>query len=190
MAGVGAIRDVGTTLVGILQAAVDSSVIDPSNIKLALPRDFEALDNSPELALSLFPYRVAISSDLRNARQRTLPDGRIAPPPLPLEVGLLVTPWARDAADTLLLSGMVARAFQDRAELTVNDLQGGPWRADDTVQLVLDSLPIADHYRIWDTTRVPYRLSLTYQARVIGIDPTEPRQVGRVLDAQFDLTRA
>jgi hypothetical protein len=42
-----------------------------------------------------------------------------------------------------------------------------------------------DHYRVWDTTDVPYRLSLTYLARVIGIAPTEITRTAPVVEAVF-----
>jgi len=189
MGGTAALRDVGETLVQIIRGVVDPAVIDPANVRLAMPRDFESLDASTDLAVSLFLYRVAVIPELRNAAMRPRPVEQLARPPLPVSLGFLITPWARDASNALLLAGTIARALYDRSELTSSELVGGPWAPTDSVQLVIDDLPVSDHYRIWETTKVPYRLSLTYLARVIGIDPAEASAFGRVLDADIGLTR-
>ena len=44
---------------------------------------------------------------------------------------------------------------------------------------------IEDHLRIWDTTDLPYRLSLTYCARVIGIEPAVAEGASIVTSAQL-----
>ena len=51
---------------------------------------------------------------------------------------------------------------------------------------MLESLPLEDHYRIWDASDVPYRLSLTYVARVVGLSPTEALPAPPVVDAQLE----
>lgn len=188
MAGVEAIRDVGDSLVAILRQAVDPALIVPGRVHLAMPRDYEALDTANELAISLFLYHTAIVPELRNAPRRIQPDGR-STLVLPLELGFLITPWARDAGNALLLAGMIARAFHEHAQLSAAQLVGGPWRSDDSVQLMLESLPVEDHYRIWETTRVPYRLSLAYKARVIGIDAAPLRDGPPVVEGDFTVER-
>jgi hypothetical protein len=186
MAGVAAIRDVGDTLATILRTVIDPALVAPGQIRVAMPRDYEALDNANDLAISVFLYHVAISPELRNAPPRVLPDGQTAVRVLPVELGFLITPWARDALNALLLAGMITRAFHDRAELSAAQLAGTSWSSADTVQLVLESLPIEDHYRIWETTRVPYRLSLAYKARVVGIEGEPQIVASRVVEGRFD----
>ena len=73
----------------------------------------------------------------------------------------------------------------DRRELGAADLVGTSWEPDDTVQLILESLPLEDHYRIWDANNVAYRLSLTYLARVVGLSATDILVVPPVVDADF-----
>ncbi len=63
--------------------------------------------------------------------------------------------------------------FYDRAHLGSGDLLGaGVWEVDDTVELVMESLPVEEHFNIWEPADIPYRLSLSYLARMIGIDST------------------
>jgi hypothetical protein len=85
----------------------------------------------------------------------------------------LITPWAKDPRDEHLMLGTIMQGLYDRAELGVADLTGTSWAVDDTVQLVLETLTLQDHFCIWDTVDMPYRLSLTYMARIIGIAPAE-----------------
>ena len=63
------------------------------------------------------------------------------------------------------------QGLYDRAELGPAELTGTSWAADDTVQLVLETLTLEEHFCIWDTVDMPYRLSLTYMARIIGLRP-------------------
>ena len=53
------------------------------------------------------------------------------------------------------------------------------------MQLVLETLPNTEHYQIWDTTKLPYRLSLTYMARVVGIEPSEAFDAPPIVEATF-----
>jgi hypothetical protein len=65
------------------------------------------------------------------------------------------------------------QGLYDRAELGSADLTGTSWAPDDSVQLVVETLTLEEHFCIWDTVDMPYRLSLTYMARIIGIAPNE-----------------
>jgi hypothetical protein len=51
---------------------------------------------------------------------------------------------------------------------------------------VLDSLPIDDQYRIWDSNDLAYRLSLAYRVRVLGLEPSQAVGAGRVIEARFN----
>jgi Pvc16 N-terminal domain len=75
-----------------------------------------------------------------------------------------ITPWAASPASEYFMAG-------HHAEMGSPFLVGSSWVRDDSVQVILETLPIEDHTRIWDTIHKPYRLSLTYLVRVVGIDP-------------------
>ena len=120
--------------------------------------------------------------ELRNAPRRRLPDGSITRPLLPLELSFMITPWAVSTTDEHLLAGLVLQTLYERAELGPAHLQGGSWEPGDSVQLVFESLTSEEHYRVWDTVGMPYRLSLTYLARVVGIEPREATPVAPVAD--------
>jgi hypothetical protein len=172
----------GDTLVHLLRAGVPP-LVNPNDILLSTPDDFESAPNQPTITVCL--YRVTVAPEVRNGPRRVLPDGRVTRPLLPLELRYLVTPWARDTRGELQIIGRILQVLYDRAELGPADLQGASWDVDDTVQIVFETMALEDHYRVWDTTDIPYRLSLPYLARVIGLAPAEARSYPPVVEATF-----
>ena len=183
MASVDVIRDIGDTLTFLLRNSIDAAIVNPSNIVLSTPDDFDADPDQP--VITLFLYRLSVNPELRNRPKRVLPDGSITRPLIPLELFYMITPWARNTRDEYRIVGRILQCMYDNAELGASQLQGTSWEAGDSVQIVLDSLPIDDHYRIWDSSSLPYRLSLTYMVRVIGIEPGQVTTYPPVTEADF-----
>jgi hypothetical protein len=173
MASANVIHDMSETLVHLLRTSIPPAMVDPSRIYVTTPDEFETLQKPGQPHITLFLYRIAENPQMRNRPRRFDPKtGATTKDLLPLELNYLVTAWAKDTRDELRIIGHIAQTYYDHAEIGPADLRGGSWDPDDCVQLVFDSLPLEDHYRIWDSAEVAYRLSLTYQARVVGIAPT------------------
>jgi len=187
MATADAVRDTADTIAFLLRAGIPA--VDPAKITIATPDEFESLRDPAKPNITIFLYRIAVNAQLRNAPRRLLPDGRLRPPPLPVELSFLITAWAKDTRDELRLIGRIMQVLYDHREIGAADLVGTAWEKDDSVQLVLESLPLEDHYRIWDANEVAYRLSLTYQARVVGLDATETIAAPPVVDARLNVER-
>jgi hypothetical protein len=185
MATADVLRDVGDTLVYLLRAGIPGGIVDPSNIFVATPDEFTDLNPPAKPTVTIFLYRVAVNPDMRNGPRRARSDGKQTRPPLPLELSYLITPWAKETRDESRVAGRVLQVLYDHAELCPADLQGPSWTADDSAQLVLESVPLEEHLRIWDTTGLPYRLSLTYLVRVVGIEPAEAEEMPPVAEAIF-----
>jgi len=183
VAGADVVRDMGETLVFLLRAGIPA--LDPAKIAVATPDEFESLRDPLKPNITIFLYRIAVNAQMRNDPKRVLPNGSIVRQPLPVELSFLITAWAKDTRDELKIIGRILQVLYEKSELGTADLVGASWEKDDTVQLVLDSLPLEDHYRIWDATKVAYRLSLTYVARVVGISPTEVIMPAPVIDADL-----
>jgi hypothetical protein len=183
VAGTDVVRDTADTIVFLLRGGIPPAMVDPTRILVATPDEFESLRDPAHPNITVFLYRIGINPEMRNNPRRLLPDGRLQRQPLPLELCFLITAWAKDTRDELRIVGKILQILYERAELGAADLVGPSWESDDTVQLILESLPLEDHYRIWDATEVPYRLSLTYMARVVGISPTEALAQAPVVDA-------
>jgi hypothetical protein len=185
MATADVLRDATDSILTILRAGIPAAMVDPARIVAATPDDFGDYVNPDHPALTLFLYRIAVNPQMRNEKRRTLPDGRVQRQPLPLELCYLITAWARDTADELLILGRVLQVLYECAELGPANLVGAAWEPGEGVQLVLETLGLDDHYRIWDAANVPYRLSLTYMARVVGISPLPGPMRAPVLDAML-----
>jgi hypothetical protein len=175
----------GETLVATLQAALSGLVV-PANVKIATPDSFHDLEPTPQPTCTIFLYRVAVNSVMRNGPRLSLGGGATSRPLLPIDVSYLITPWAKDPRDEHLMLGTILQALYDHAELGPADLTGASWGPDDSVQLVLETLTLEEHFCIWDTVGMPYRLSLTYMARILGIASAEQLIAPPVVRALFN----
>ena len=54
----------------------------------------------------------------------------------------------------------------------------------------MESLPVEDHYRIWDSGELPYRLSVTYRVRVLALESNIVQSTVPVVDARFTLEKS
>lgn len=162
---------------------------------------FSELAATKSPVISLFLYRVSENPERRNALQKRNGNGPLRRQPLALELCYLVTPWgarpstaiADDTTATLeeaRLLGLILQAFYDKAEIGTADLFEDPavpvWHAGDNLQVILESLPVEDHYRIWDASELGYRLSLTYRVRVAFLDSSEETLAPPVTTATFN----
>ena len=195
------IESTGQTLVRLLQTHVDAVLpLAGVQVQLATTKIFESLERTTRPTITLLLYRAMEHGELRNAPRRVFPDGSTTKPLLPLELCYLVTPWgvrrddtpasdAQAAQEEHRLLGVVLQAFHDRAEIARADLVEDParpvWEPEDGIQLLLESLPVEDHYRIWDSSELAYKLSVTYRARVLGLEPSRRDRDARVADASF-----
>jgi hypothetical protein len=105
---------------------------------------------------------------------------------LPLDLHFLLTPWTKDARDAYRIIGAMSVLFYDHAVLSFGDLLGGDvWAPDDTVEIMMEMLPVQDLFDIWDPTEIPFKLSLTYLARIIGLNSSEAIGTSPVAVATF-----
>lgn len=172
------IADAGRTLQHYLSAALSPAV----NVIVSTPDDFKSLGQQP--TLTVFLYHVSINAELRNGPHVSA-GNTLARPALPLELRYLVTPWVSNTTDAHAVVGTVLQTLYDRASLGPGELQGSSWGPDDSAQVHLESLPVNEHYSIWEPTELPYRLSLTYLMRVLGLEPGVVETVTPVISAQL-----
>jgi hypothetical protein len=182
MATFDAIAFLGDTLRVILQNGLNG-LVSPGNVVLSTPSDFKTFAPT-QPAVTIFLYHVGICGELRNGSPRASA-GTARRPPLPLELRFLVTPWTQAARDGYRIIGAVAQVLYEHAVLSFAELQGDVWSPEDTVELILESVPVEEHYDIWEPTDVPYRLSLTYLARLVGIDSSAGAPAAPVAVASF-----
>lgn len=160
-------------------------LVNPTRIVATRPSQFVDFNDPPTPAVTIFLYRVTVEDSQRNRASRILPGGRTSRPLLPLNLHFLVTPWARQISDEHRILGRIVQTFYDNSEMGSSVLQGAAWDSQDSVQLIYDSLPIEDLHRIWESSELPYRVSVGYIGRVVGIEPGQIETPSIVTSAQF-----
>lgn len=192
----------GQTIAQLIEQHLARLSISNVTVGVVTAGSFGALASTATPFISIFLYQIAPNPEMRNGLRSILPDGTPMRQPLPLELSYMVTAWGvrqpNDPASDALASreearlmGAVLQALYDKAEVGRGDLvetaTAPGWGASDSMQLVLQSLPVETHYRIWDAAELGYRLSLIYRARVTSLAPTPPRQAAIVTDAALEL---
>jgi hypothetical protein len=194
------------TMVGLIQAHLDAVMPGHQvDVRLATPHTFPSYKNLRRSAITVFLYRVFEHAELRNSPQRRMPDGSLRRPPLAIECCFLVTTWGARGNDPvandesaaleehrllgIAMQAMYDHAEVDRAQLYEDHSRASVWGARDALQISLESLPIEDLYRIWDSSEIPYQLSATYRVRVLGLESSEVLRSTPVVDADIRVGR-
>src|ERR1700694_5153821 len=94
VAGADVVKDMGEPLVFLLRAGIPS--VDPAEITVAIPDEFEALREPLKPSISVVLYRIAVNPQMRNDPRKVRPDGSLMRQPLPLELSFLITAWAKE----------------------------------------------------------------------------------------------
>jgi hypothetical protein len=143
------------------------------------PCDFRVL-SSGELtsdadfgtALSLYLYRVTINEHVRS--QPRPRDSREGIAPLSVDLHFMISVWSESAAAEQTICAWAMHQLHHHPIMDVSSLsEEGGWHNDDIVQIIPAELSNEDLMRIWDALAPDYRLSLSYIARVIRIDPVD-----------------
>jgi hypothetical protein len=194
MANIGAIRSVGTSLAAFLTNAYAGTAFPAA---IARPTCTFALTSIGGLTAEKIPpndasvrvlillYRACINQHLRNV-------GRVAsagerPVPLSVDLRYLFTFWSNSAESEQLVLAWTMRQLHEVPVLDASILSGeAAWTADDVIQLIPEEISNEDLMRIWDALEPDYRVSLSYIARVVRIDPDRLDEGRPVVATRFD----
>jgi hypothetical protein len=92
--------------------------------------------------------------------------------PLSLDLSYMFTFWSDGAEAEHTIFAWVVRQLYMHQTLSQSDLTlDGGWAAGDFVQVIPSEISNEDLMRIWDALDPPYRLSVSYIARVVRIEP-------------------
>jgi hypothetical protein len=182
MARPGVVADMSETLLNVLKSGLPPAV-PPANVLLSTPDDYKDFTTTP--AITVFLYYIGINGEARNGPPRLLSDGTRSRPFLPIELRYLITPWASKPADAHLILGYALQVLSGFAAMSRGQLSGSSWDDDDTVQLLPESLPVDTYHDIWEPSEIPYKLSISYLVRILGIEPLATEAVPPVISASF-----
>jgi Pvc16 N-terminal domain len=139
--------------------------------------DFEVL-SSQEMTnapidgnrVSLFLYRATVNEHSRQQRPSRAPNA--LPAPLHLDLHILLSAWGATALDEHITMAWAMRQLHLHPLLDASSLSPEPaWDPDEVIQIVPAELSTEDIMRIWDALEPSYRLSASYIARTVRLDP-------------------
>jgi hypothetical protein len=133
----------------------------------------------------IFLYRASMNQHLRNVGRSLGPGMR--PVPLSVDLHYLFSFWAKSGENEQLVLAWTMRQLHDVPVLDSSILsREAAWNAEDLIQLIPEEIETEELMRIWDTLEPNYRLSLSYIARVVRIDPDEIREERPVVATRFE----
>jgi len=175
------ISDVSLTLQALLKGALNA--LDPQmQVDVS---DLQGTINTSPAHLTLFLFEIVEDSSARNrphVRQVVPPDVIIRKPPMALLLRYMIKPWSGDRITDQKIMGRVLETLYDGAIISGTKLQGQLLNTDVSLKINLAPITLEDRTRVWYSVQKPYRLSLTYEVRVVNIDSEIARQVGQVRD--------
>ena len=194
MANIAAIRSVGTSMATYLNNAYRDAAFPPSVTKPECTFSLTSIGGirAPDVPISdtsvrvlIFLYRASMNQHLRNVGRTT--DPRMRPVPLSVDLHYLVSFWAKSGENEQLALAWTMRQLHDVPVLDASILsREAAWTPEDLIQLIPEEIETEEMMRIWDTLEPNYRLSLSYIARVVRIDPDDTHDERPVVSTRFE----
>ena len=172
MATHNAIAAIGQAILGLLASACPRPEFAGAQFDLYQGQNFQ----SPmDEGICLYLHRVTPANNIRNLPPRLAPNGKRYRPSLSLDLHYLLIAWARDAVKQQRILGWAMRELENTPLLHASLLnQHGPeqdtFDASESVDLIMDTLPILEMGAIWEVARHHMQPSVPYIARMVRID--------------------
>lgn len=169
------IADVSSTLQTVLTQAYRP--LDPASPPVAEISDLQGNISTNPARVTLFLFETVEDPSARNR-----PRVRVTPPPPPatalyfrkppmaLLLRYMLTPWSGDRLTDHKLVGRTLQVLYDGAILSGPQLQGALVGTDLALKVTLSPLTLEERARVWYAIEKPYRLSITYEVRVVNMD--------------------
>lgn len=174
------IADVSATLASVLTAAY--APLDPAAPPVAEISDLQGIIPTNPARVTIFLFEAVEDPSAKNrARSRFQPPPPPPPPPpnkiylrkppMALLLRYMMTPWSGDRATDHQLLGRTLQVLYDNAILSGPQLQGASLTGTDAaLKVTLSPLTLEERARVWYAIEKPYRLSITYEVRVVNLD--------------------
>jgi hypothetical protein len=173
VAGLGAVNQVGESIVGLLRARrsllADENRLGPvpSSQDIAhVPLAKLTGTSPPNSGLSITCYHIGRSDHRITQGAARDPATSIG---ISLELSYLLASWSSVALEEQSLLSWAMLELSRYPILDRGQLGGNDWSRDESIQLVPDDSDPERLYRLWESLKQKYRLSQTFKARVIRI---------------------
>jgi len=186
MANVFALHSVGSSIMTFLR-----NTYPPELAGRPMPGCSFELTSSGQLAgdidetthLTLYLYRVTVNEHSRLSRRPEAAND--TPVPLGLDLHFLLTAWAANPLDELVTLAWAMRQLHQYPVLDASSLSPeAAWGGDEVIQVIPAELSTEDVMRIWDALDPAYRLSVSYVARLVRLDPDVAEEGARPVVAR------
>lgn len=160
------IRDTGIMLRDFIKA--NTPVLAGENqIVFKSPAELETATTP---LLSLFLYHLPENGYLRNADPVQAGKGKMRPPPVVLDLHYLLTPYAPDQEQELLILESLIRLFYDRAVFEAPGPCQDPESGECQIRAQRLNLSLEEMTKLWERfPHKPYKLSLAYAITPVRI---------------------
>lgn len=164
-----------TTTNGVTMPACDFEVLSSQEMNSA-PTEGSRV--------SLFLYRATVNEHSRQQRPSRAPHA--LPASLHLDLHILLSAWGPTAFDEHITMAWAMRQLHLHPLLDASSLSPEPgWESDEVIQIVPAELSTEDIMRIWDALEPSYRLSASYIARTVRLDPDSLPEAVPVVASRF-----
>lgn len=120
--------------------------------------------------VTLYLYRVTVNEHTRQQRPPAMSPEQLAP--MGLDLHFMLSAWASTALAEQVPLTWAMRQLYLHPLLDASSLSPeARWGPDEVIQIIPAELPTEDMMRIWDALEPAYRLSVSYIARMVRIDP-------------------
>jgi hypothetical protein len=188
MANVFAVHSVGSSIMTFLRNTYPQKIGGRD-----MPACTFELTSSGQLAgeidettrITLYLYRVTVNEHSRQSRRPGAPDDGFVP--LGVDLHYLLTGWAANALDEQVTLTWSMRQLHQFPVLDASSLSPeAGWGGDEVIQVIPAELSNEDIMRIWDALDPAYRISVSYVARLVRLDPdTDAGGTRRVVAGRF-----
>jgi uncharacterized protein DUF4255 len=170
------ISDVSRTLETFITAGL--ATLAPPPAPVAEVHDLQGNISTNPARLTLFLFEVVEDASQRNrppVRTDTVPPAppgaRISKPPMALLLRFLMTAWSGDRFTDHHILGRTLQVLYDGAILSGTQLQGTTLQNTNVaLKITLSPITLEERARVFYSVQRPYRLSITYDVRVINLD--------------------
>ncbi len=172
MADYPVIGDVSETLRSVLEAGL-AALAPPPTVQV---HDLQGVIPTQPAHVTLCLYDVLEDPSAKNRPRRRVPApngfSQIMKAPMAILLRYVVTPWSGDRVTDHQLLGRVMQILYDDAIIHGAELKGTLAGTSDALRVTLASIPLQDRTWLWQAVQRPYRISVTYDVRVVNLDPT------------------
>jgi hypothetical protein len=179
------IGDVSETLRSVISDGL-SSLVPPPTVEV---HDLQGTITTAPAHVTVCLYDVIEDPSAKNRpRRRSVGPGgtvRVSKAPMALLLRYLVTPWSGTRAADHQILGRVMQILYDGAIIHGAALQGGLAGTAEALKLTMAPIPLQERFWLWQAVQKAYRISVTYEVRVVNLDAVETQLVQPVASREL-----